>query len=211
MVEKFVKSGPENLFALRQLDKFMEGHKGFVAGGCFKNLFSGERIKDIDVFFESSTDWFDACTELDLSEDFEEAYTSENVNGYRHKQSGTVVELVRSVFGTPEEILSKFDFTVVKFAYFKETVTEVDPFGLETTSTVYRAIYHPQFFEHLHLKRCIIDEDIPKPMSTLNRVIRYAKYGYTPCTETKQKLIEALRKLPEEETRVPRNFYDGFD
>ena len=50
--EKYLTSDPEHIFMLRQLDKFMSGHNGFIAGGCFKNLFNHEKIKDIDVFFK---------------------------------------------------------------------------------------------------------------------------------------------------------------
>lgn len=50
IAEKYFTSYPEHIFMLRQLDKFMSGHSGFIAGGCFKNLFNHEKIKDIDVF-----------------------------------------------------------------------------------------------------------------------------------------------------------------
>ena len=215
---EWMKSDPEHIFALRQLDKFMVNHKGFIAGGCFKNLFNGERVKDVDVFFRDRTDFQCAVANLNSligRDDFEPLYNSQNVNAYRHKKSGVTVELVQSIFGTPEEIISQFDFTVTKFAYYKELVEEPDPFELEdeTDESVweYKAVYHPQFFEHLHLKRLIIDDQIPKPMSTFNRVLRYRKYGFVPCVETKQKLINALRNLPESEVIVPSNFYEGFD
>lgn len=212
---EWMKSDPEHIFALRQLDKFMVNHRGFIAGGCFKNLFNGERIKDVDVFFRDRTDFQLGVESLNDCEEFEQLYTSGNVNAYRHKKSGVTVELVQSIFGTPEEIISQFDFTVTKFAYYKELVNEADPFELvdETVESVweYKAVYHPQFFEHLHLKRLIIDDRIPFPMSTFNRVLRYRKYGFVPCVETKQKLINALRELPEDEVRVPSNFYEGFD
>ena len=57
----------------------------------------------------------------------------------------------------------------------------------------------------------MIDDGISKPMSTFERVLRYRKYGYVPCTETKQKLINALRALPEDDILVPTNFYNGVD
>lgn len=208
-MDTWTKSDPEHIFALRQLDKFMVNHRGFIAGGCFKNLFNGERIKDVDVFFADRTDFVCAVETFDRCEEFEQLYISGNVNAYKHKKSGVTIELVQSIFGTPEEIISQFDFTVTKFAYFKEEIG--NPFEDEETSVEYKAIYHPLFFEHLHLKRLIIDDNIPKPMSTFNRVLRYRKYGYTPCVETKQKLINALRNLPESEILVPTNFYEGID
>jgi len=34
------------------LDKFLVGHKGFIAGGCFKNIFNNEHVKDLDIFLK---------------------------------------------------------------------------------------------------------------------------------------------------------------
>ena len=53
-------------------------------------------------------------------------------------------------------------------------------------------MYDDKFFEHLHLKRLVIDDKIPFPMSTFERMLRYAKYGYFPCKETKLKIIFVL-------------------
>lgn len=203
MDNKYVVSDPEHIFVLRQLDKFMVGHRGFIAGGCFKNIFNNEPIKDVDVFFKSAEDFYNAVDSCNDSDDFEPYYESDNVTAFRHVNSGTSIELVQTIFGTPEEIISEFDFTVVKFAYYKE-ITEEDTF-------TYKAVYHKDFFEHLHLKRAIIDDKIPKPMSTFNRLLKYRKYGYVPCVETKQKLINALRNLPESEILVSTNFYEGID
>ena len=68
-----------------------------------------------------------------------------------------------------------------------------------------------QFFEHLHLKRIVIDKDIPFPMSTFERMLRYAKYGYFPCKETKMKIINALRDLTDEQVELSESLYDGMD
>lgn len=56
-MNNFVIDTPDNFWQIRWLDKYMEGHKGFIAGGCFKNILSGERVKDIDIFFESESDF----------------------------------------------------------------------------------------------------------------------------------------------------------
>lgn len=56
-MNNFVIDTPDNFWQIRWLDKYMEGHKGFIAGGCFKNILSGEKVKDIDIFFESESDF----------------------------------------------------------------------------------------------------------------------------------------------------------
>lgn len=63
-MNNFIIDTPDNFWQIRWLDKYMEGHKGFIAGGCFKNILSRERVKDIDIFFESEDDFQEA---VDLS------------------------------------------------------------------------------------------------------------------------------------------------
>lgn len=48
-------------------------------------------------------------------------------------------------------------------------------------------------------------------MSTFERMLRYAKYGYFPCKETKMKIINALRDLTDEQVELSENLYDGMD
>lgn len=59
-MNNFIIDTPDNFWQIRWLDKYMEGHKGFIAGGCFKNILSGEKVKDIDIFFESEDDFQEA-------------------------------------------------------------------------------------------------------------------------------------------------------
>ena len=201
------RSDPGHIFALRQLDRFMIGHNGFIAGGCFKNIFCGEPPKDIDVFFETKEAFEDAVNRMSEDRDYETAYESKKVRAFWHKPSGQVVEFVCALFGTPEDLLGNFDFTISKFAYYKQLSENEE--GLETCE--YKAVYHPLFFEHLHLRRLVIDDAIPFPLSTFGRMLKYQRSGFTPCTETKQKLINAIRGLPESDILVPTNFYAGID
>lgn len=46
-----IKENKDNYWMLNWLDKFMEGHEGFICGGCFKNIFNQEKVKDLDIFF----------------------------------------------------------------------------------------------------------------------------------------------------------------
>lgn len=236
-----VKESRDNYWMLNWLDEFMVGHKGFICGGCFKNIFSKEKVKDLDIFFKSETDFEDAVNYFDsltpgYSEDGidevseEEAiytffYKNDNVKAYKHKRTGIVIELCRKIFGTPEEILYKFDFTIVKFAYYKEEVEDetgeelekdefaalFDDYENPATHIEYKVLMDDKFFEHLHMKRLVIDDEIPFPMSTLERMFRYAKYGYFPCRETKMKIVKALRDLPQEKVELSENLYDGMD
>lgn len=235
-----IKENRENYWMLNWLDQFMEGHKGFICGGCFKNIFNKEKVKDLDIFFQSYSDWADACeyfdsmtagyTEEGIEEVSEEdaeykfLYENENVKAYIHKKTGVRLELCNKIFGTAEQIISQFDFTITKFAYYKaeiedETGAEVEdtPFDVESagekikTHIEYRVMYDDKFFEHLHLKRLVINDKIPYPMSTFERMLRYAKYGYFPCRETKMLLIKALRELDDKQVELSESLYNGMD
>ena len=237
-----IKQERENFWMLNWLDEFMEGHKGFICGGCFKNIFNKEAVKDLDIFFKSNSDfenavnYFDSMTagydEGDGIVSEEEAqyrflYENPNVKAYVHKRTGVRIELCGKIFGTAEEILNQFDFTIVKFAYYKEEVANAQTdvvdkeigewIGLfegnndTNTHIEYKVMHDDKFFEHLHMKRLVADNEIPFPMSTFERMFRYAKYGYFPCKETKMKIIKELRELSEQQVELSENLYDGMD
>lgn len=144
----FIREGIDNFWILNWLDEFMVGHKGFICGGCFKNIFNKEKVKDLDIFFEKESDFEEAVEYFDSKtlgyegddkqeEEYTFYYENEKVKAYKHIRTGTVIELCSNIYGKPEEILSRFDFTITKFAYYKaeiedetgeEYVGEVDPF-----------------------------------------------------------------------------------
>ena len=140
-----VKADRDNFWVLNWLDEFMTGHKGFICGGCFKNIFSKEKVKVLDIFFESKADYDDAVQYFDSmtpgyngddkrDEEYTFFYENDNVKAYKHKRTGIAIELCCKIFGTAEEILKRFDFTVTKFSYYKEEVPdepEFDPFDFD--------------------------------------------------------------------------------
>ena len=190
----------------------------------------------LKIFFNSENDWNEAVDYFDSmtpgyegdekrDEQYRFYYENKNVKAYKHIKTGIVLELCRKIFGTAENILNQFDFTIVKFAYYKEeiedetgTVVEYDPFEIEPveserpkTHIEYRVMYDDKFFEHLHMKRLVLDNEVPFPMSTFERIFRYAKYGYFPCKETKMKIIDSIRQLPDEQVEISESLYDGMD
>lgn len=237
-----VKESRDNYWMLNWLDEYMEGHKGFICGGCFKNIFNKEKVKDLDIFFETENDyveaveWYDSKTKgwcegsHPLTEEeatYRFLYENNNVKAYIHKETGIRIELCCKIFGKAEEILNQFDFTITKFAYYKELVEDnreediselmafglIDEKGAEKLSThiEYRVMFHEKFFEHLHTGRLVTDDKILFPMSTFERSYRYAKYGYFPCKETKLKIIKAINELTPEQIEVSESLYDGMD
>lgn len=238
-----IKENRDNYYMLNWLDQFMVGHKGFICGGCFKNIFNKEKVKDLDIFFKSTSDFNEAVEYYDkqtagysedgvskLDEDDAEykfLYENANVKAYVHKKTDVRIELCSKIFGTAEEILNQFDFTITKFSYYKEEIEdetdaevedpfEEDLFEIENdrdinTHIEYKILVHDKFFEHLHMKRLVTDDKILFPMSTLERAFRYAKYGYFPCKETKMKMARAIKELSDEQLEVSESLYNGMD
>lgn len=224
----------DNYWMLNWLDTYMVGHKGFICGGCFKNIFNKEKAKDLDIFFKSKADWDEAVTYFDSmtpgyegkdkkAEEYVFSYQNKNVKAYVNKKTGVRIELCCKIFGSAEDILKQFDFTITKFAYYKVEVEDEtgaiyqpDPFAIEPIKKVethieYRVMFDESFFEHLHMHRLVTDDKILYPMSTYDRLFKYAKYGYFPCKETKLKIAKALNALPEQLISVPESLYDGMD
>ena len=126
------------------LEKFISFHNGFIAGGCFKNIFSNQSVKDIDIFFRNHIDYDDAVdycqchggSEEQTSKngkEFQFVYQNDKCICYRHIPSGIKLELISSIFGEPKDILKQFDFTISKYAYYNKKIKfnyEKDSFAL---------------------------------------------------------------------------------
>jgi hypothetical protein len=200
-MDNLLSSSCEQLYRLNLLTPYMAGHKGFIAGGCFKNLFNNERIKDIDVFFEKEAYFHEAVKHFEAGEDYNKYYENPKVVAFINSKTKVIVELIRKTYGTPKEILFKFDFSITKFAYYKEQKED---------SISYVALYHDKFFEHLHTKKLVLNKEIFFPMSTFERSLKYTKYGYGLCRESKQNLINAIRNTPTPDD-LSKSMYDGLD
>ena len=218
----YVINVPDNFWYIRFLDKYMEGHKGFIAGGCFKNILSREKVKDIDIFFESRQDFQEAVDYFNSLVDegkWQFKYRNEKACAFQEVGSPMWVELIESIFGTPEFILDNFDFTITKFAYYKEKVNNTGRNGAEDDIELldlgyhleYKLLYHKDFFENKQKKRLVLDNKIPFPVSTWERSYRYKGYGYNLCRESKKKLLDAIRATTLEDDEVSLYLAGGWD
>ena len=77
----------ESYNKVRFLDIYMEGHKGFIAGGCFKNIFKGQKIKDLDLFFESEIDFKQAHDLFAVNQDYVFSYANDKVCAFKNKNT----------------------------------------------------------------------------------------------------------------------------
>jgi hypothetical protein len=197
---EYITTPIEDLTILNVLKKFVVADGCFIAGGCFKNLFNHERVKDIDMFFAKESDYLNAIDEFAKDETYQETY--EGKNAYGIKIGNTSIDLVHKVYGTKEEILNSFDFTVTKFIMYRK--------GDE-----YFAMYSKKFFEDLMNKKLVIDDRIDYPLSTFNRALRYSKYGYVMCRQSKIKLLSSIMNHQIDdvdiEEELTRGLYESLD
>lgn len=207
-MNNFINRVTEEFYKIKFLDIYMAGHNGFIAGGCFKNIFNNERIKDVDIFFENEDDFNEAVKYYKGNKDYVFSYRNKNTEAFKNKKTNIRVELVKSEFGKPKEILSKFDFSITKFAYFKEKELVIED-GKEESRTIYKVTHHEYFFEHLTLKKLVLEEKIYFPISTFERSFRYTKYGYGLCKESKGNLINSLKDANTED--LSNELYFGLD
>lgn len=139
------------------------------------------------------------------------SYENKNVWAVYFIKEKVRVELIRKTFGKPKDMISDFDFTITKFAYYKN----YDNVDEDNYLAVYEVAFQEEFFEHLHTKRLVIDDALPYPVSTFNRMMKYAKYGYQPCRETKIRMITELAELSIDdkdfEEQLGKSFYEGMD
>lgn len=211
-METYVENILDNFPMLKWLGNHIANHNGFIAGGCFKNILSGEKVKDIDIFFKSEEDFQIAYSYYNNNLMYEKRYENEKCVAFQSTYTTSTfwIELIKSTFGTPEEILDRFDFTVAKFAYYKKEI-EITENGITSILDKPYILYHKDFFEHLHMKRLVIDKDIPFPISTWERSYRYKGYGYNLCRESKQKLLDALRNTKQSDDELSMYNLGGWD
>ena len=201
---------------VRSLDNYMAGHNGFIAGGCFKDIFSNKPFKDLDIFFNKEADFNEANEYYSNNEEeWYFYYENDKAKSFVNRNSKVRIELIRSTFGTPEEILSKFDFSITKFAYYKEESEKQEELeGLKLATVItYKCMFHEDFFEHLMTKKLVLEKEIGYPISTFERVLRYTQYGYGLCRESKLNLLNAIRKYQSTnlDEDLSKSLYWSFD
>lgn len=210
----FVSEEIGNFPQLRFLKTHLIGHPGIIAGGCFKSIFSGEKPHDADMFFRSSDDFNSTVSYFEEhKDDYSKGYENQNVVSFVHTKTGLRIECIRKIYGTPEEILRQFDFTIAKFAYEIEAEPTDGDDGEPEWIYTDNVLYHEKFFEHLCLKRLVVDDAMPYPVSTFNRTYKYAASGFFPCRETKMKILKAVHDMenPPGDDSLSKAMYEGHD
>lgn len=178
----FVVESADAYPEVRQLFTLLKNNKAFVAGGCFKNILKGEVPRDIDIFFNSENDFNEAMIDFTNSPRYVVEYSTPRSIGVRHTKHNLLIDLVRHQYGTPEEVLSTFDFTIAKFAYILR-------------DGQYQVVRHADFNIHL-IENVLEISELPNNIDLFfNRIIKYTGYGYKISSNVKRLLFQAIRNM----------------
>ena len=151
---------------------------GWIAGGCVRDYFARmETDSDIDVFFPSAEALADGIRGIEQANNAKRIYDREHVVGYllnrRH------VQLIKQhFFPSAQDTIAQFDFTVC--------CATLTPSG--------DIFHHEHFFEDLAGRRLAINA-LPFPLSTLERIQKYAAKGFHACNGTLTELARAIQQL----------------
>lgn len=152
------KSFPEDV-------KFLE--KAFIAGGCIRSLVNNETPADIDIFLkdDSIVEYLKGLTL---------GFTSKNAISF--VLNNRKYQIIINTFGTPEEIVSQFDFTC-NMNYFDGSLQVKHQYDIE-------------------LKQLRINPTCRNKLGTLTRIPKFISKGYScPPKEDMLRLGVELSKL----------------
>lgn len=164
------------------LDELKENNiRACVAGGAVRDYFMGVFTKtDYDLFFPDEKN-LKLAIEYFKSKECEVKWESDN--GMKVKHNGKTFDLIKKIFGAPEELINEFDFTVSMFAVDNDKV-----------------YYGESSFIDL-CKRQLMLNKVTYPASTLSRAFRYYQKGFKMCSEEMKKLVESIQNMPKQEEK----------
>jgi len=156
------------------------GIESWIAGGVLRDYFSDKPLKsDCDIFFPNIQEFNKAKSYL-TSKGAKVIWESEN--GMKVTYKGNTFDLVKIFMPNPLATIGRFDFTVSMLA------TD----GKEL-------YYGNNTLKDLQDRKLVINT-IVNPLSTLKRVLKHYKKGFTMSAEETKKLYESLNGMPYDDT-----------
>lgn len=154
-----------------------------VGGSVRDSVWGIQPQHDVDLFFPSRVD-LEAAEKAMLEAGAELLSLSPKKTSYTWK--GIKYDLIGSWFESLEAILGEVDFTVA--------CAGVDP-GEKLL------VCHEDYFEDLAAKQLRI-QSLPNPASTLMRVARYSRMGFTLSYGDAMRLAKRIREAGDEEAKL---------
>jgi hypothetical protein len=161
---------------LKPIFEIFSGIDIMISGGSILSILNDEPITDYDIFFRNEND-YKKCYELLCNDsEYENIFNGLNGNKFEHKNKTYTFDLVFSLyFDNKTNLTNHFDFTICQIA--------VDKYGIE---------YSNNFEDDFKNKKLQLN-NIPVPGSTLKRLAKYIKKGYTIHNDELEKLYVAIQ------------------
>lgn len=179
-MEQTIQTSRESIFIKQEGNKYLDVSKklsklikklslknlfkktgAMICGGAVLSTFTDQRIADIDIFFKNEIDLNYFQEEILKLDGCELIMNDEYCSLLKYKTKN--VQLIKRFYGTPGDILRRFDFTICQACYIPKT------------DTFY---FHVNFHSHVSDKQLIMNPSMPFPLATLNRVAKYINKGY---------------------------------
>lgn len=151
--------------------KYMLNNHGFVGGGAVRAVFTSDHIGDIDIFFERKED-FNKDGELEnglkVNSDYNIMFSKTDV-AWTHKPDYPdyakypLQQMICAVYGKPEEVIGKFDFTMCMASWIPDT----DKFVMDK-----------YFLKHCAQKRLHFNVNADYPICSMWRAAKFIKRGW---------------------------------
>lgn len=155
------------------------GINSWIAGGTLRDYFSEKKLNsDCDIFFPN-VDEFIKAKKYFISKGAKIIWESEN--GMKVTYKGKTFDLIKIFMPSPSDTISRFDFTISMFATDGKEV-----------------YYGNTSLKDLQDKKLVLNTMV-NPLSTLKRVLKHYKKGFTMSADETKKLYEFLNKMPYEE------------
>lgn len=148
--------------------RILAGADAILAGGAISSVFMDLPVKDYDIFFRTKENLEQALYPLDaLCEDSEDCFKVIETDTACTYSIGTItLQLISMdyILGSPEEVLSKFDFTCCMGAYcFK----------------IGEFVLHKDFLLHLSQRKLAYNINSKFPIASMYRIKKYLKKNFS--------------------------------
>lgn len=144
----------------------------YIAGGCFSSLLAGRKVKDIDVFTDNQEGLIAALEKSGMKPTFKNYWVC------NFKIGKFTVQVVRGYeYHRPVDVIESFDFTIVCAVYDGESLYVDERFFMDNA-------------QHRLVVRAL-----PKPLSTMQRMMKYASRGYRVCPKGLAEVAKAVNKM----------------
>lgn len=147
--------------------KGLRSCNGIIAGGAITALFTGQKIRDWDIYFRNAKDCDQAVTWFGLNGELvNETGTSKSYRlGKQEKPYQLIV--MPELFGDAATIFNYYDFTVCMAAYQFTDNGQGDGF-----------VFGDDFFKHIGQRRLVFHTGTKFPICSMLRVMKYIKKGF---------------------------------